>query len=728
MNLRILLPFVTLSMLAQAQQFRLLVTQGANTALIQNGSTLTFNGPIGSTTTAQLSVTYVGTGSATFSRQPNVFGSTSFAATIQSALPLTLSPGSSFTVDLRYRPASSALSSSQFSLDFSESTTTTVNGTTTTASVAGIVSLSLQGTAPSFALSYILQTDQNVTPLAANGVLGFGPTSVNTTAQAAFNISNVGSGTGNVTGISISGDAFKLSRLPLFPSAVAAAQSMQVLVLYTPTGANADEGRMTVTFDSGPAVVINITGNGVSPVFLYEVLRPDEIRPVTPGGTVELPGIAVGQTSSVIIQITNTGTASGTISSINLAGTGFQLTGTPLLPQILAPKSSLTFSIAFTPIRTGALTGNLIVNSDRFSLTGVGLGSQLTFSYTAGGTTITLDNTTTAVVFSPVTVTKSATIVVTVRNTGTLTAPISNIGIGQTDGVFTLDSIPALPMSLAPNTEIPLSITFTPAALGFVNGALRLDGTSVTLIGSGTQPPPLPTYTLTGPSGTVTPGSFNNLALTLASPYPVAIAGTLTITVSGTLPVDPAAQFSTGGQTVRFVIPANSTSAVFAGQGTQIGLQTGTVASSLALTPAFATQSGNVDLTPASPSTLRLTVAPAKPTLLALQIVNQTATGFSLAVTGFATTRTLTSMNVEFTPAAGFNLAATQFTIDLSQVATVWFRSTASQAFGGQFTLTVPFTFQGTVATGQSIASSISAVSVKVSNELGESSSLQAKN
>jgi hypothetical protein len=268
-----------------------------------------------------------------------------------------------------------------------------------------------------------LQTDQNVVPLPANGVLAFGPSSVGVTAQAALNISNVGSGTGNVTGISISGDAFKLSRLPLLPSAVAATQSLQVLVLYTPTGGNADEGRMTVTFDSGPAVVVSITGNGISPVLLYEALQPDVIRPVSVGGTVELPSVAVGQTSSVIIQITNTGTAPGTISSINLAGTGFQLTGTPLLPQILAPKSSLTFSITFTPIRTGTLTGNLIVNSDRFALTGIGLGSQLTFSYTAGGTTITLDNTNTAIVFSPVMITKSATIVVTVKNTGTLTAP-----------------------------------------------------------------------------------------------------------------------------------------------------------------------------------------------------------------------------------------------------------------------------------------------------------------
>ena len=70
----------------------------------------------------------------------------------------------------------------------------------------------------------------------------------------------------------------------------------------------------------------------------------------------------------------------------------------------------------------------------------------------------------------------------------------------------------------------------------------------------------------------------------------------LTLTTSGNFGTDPAVQFSTGSaagnRTVDFVIPAGSTSANFAGQGSQILLQTGTVAETVTLTPSFATTAG----------------------------------------------------------------------------------------------------------------------------------------
>ncbi|HTF62038.1 MAG TPA: hypothetical protein VK638_04925, partial [Edaphobacter sp.] len=256
---------------------------------------------------------------------------------------------------------------------------------------------------------------------------------------------------------------------------------------------------------------------------------------------------------------------------------------------------------------------------------------------------------------------------------------------------------------------------------------LLFDNTSVALVGSGTQPATLPAYTISGASGTVAPGSQPLISLTLANSYPVAISGTLNLSVSGDLPVDPAVQFLTGGVTVPFVIPANTTSAVFGNQGTQIGIQTGTVASTITLTPTFATGAGNVDLTPGNPATLRITIAPAPPTLISIQLSNQTANGIAISVSGFTTNRKLTTANIEFTPAAGFQMPTSKFAIDVQQIATFWFRSSASQAFGGQFTITIPFVFQGTPQEGQSILSSIASVSISMNNDLGASNAIQAK-
>jgi hypothetical protein len=67
----------------------------------------------------------------------------------------------------------------------------------------------------------------------------------------------------------------------------------------------------------------------------------------------------------------------------------------------------------------------------------------------------------------------------------------------------------------------------------------------------------------------------------------------------------------------------------------------------------------------------------------------------------------------------------TKFTIDVGQISTVWFQSTASRAFGGQFTLSVPFTFQGTVAATQSVLNSIASVAVTLTNGIGTSNSIQ---
>jgi len=143
------------------------------------------------------------------------------------------------------------------------------------------------------------------------------------------------------------------------------------------------------------------------------------------------------------------------------------------------------------------------------------------------------------------------------------------------------------------------------------------------------------------------------------------------------------------------------------------------------LTPSFATQAGGVDLTPDTPVSLQFTVPPAAPTLVSVQIGSQTTNSFLLIVTGFSTIRSLTALNVQFAPAAGFSVPTTPFNEDLSQVAAAWFQSSASLTFGGQFTATIPFTLQGTVSSGQSLLAGISSVSATVSNERGTSNSVQ---
>lgn len=712
--------------MASAQQFpfQIRVSEAGNAILVSNGAALGFSTAIGQAQTATVTATYQGSGSVLITQAPTVLGSTAFSVNFRAGLPLTLHQGDNVSFDIVFRPVNATQANAQVSLPFAETLPGTGTGQPTT--VSNTINLALQGGAPSFILSYVLQTDQNVIPLQPGGTIVFAATPINTTAQATLNITNSGSASGRIQSVSITGAAFKLVGLPLFPVSLAAGQTLQLLVRYQPTVVGSDTGQIQVTYEGGVQTTINLQGTGSSAMLVYELLQGDTPTEVSPGGQVPLPDTNLGDTSSVTVRVRNAGNGTGAVSSINLVGAGFTISNPPLLPQTLAPAASFTFTISFTPTQPGDFHGRLFVGSDSFDVVGRGLGPKLVFSYNSGGTAITLPAGG-SVVFSPVMISQTAQTDFVIKNEGTLPATVSNIGIGEQRSPFAISGLPTLPLSLDPGAQVDFPITFTPVTTGFSNGTLRIDTTSVGLTGSGTAPPPLPSYTLQGPAGTVDPMSQPAVGLKLASAYPVALAGTLTLTMSGDLPSDASVQFATGGRTVAFTIPANGTDAVFGSQGPQIRLQTGTVAGSITLTPSFSTQAGGVDVTPGSPASLQLSVAPAPPVLIASQVASTNATGFVLAISGYTTTRSLSALNVQFTAAQGFNVPTTQVAVDLKQASTVWFQSTGSQAFGGQFTISVPFTFQGTPPTGHTLIESITSVSVSASNDRGTSNSLQTK-
>jgi hypothetical protein len=576
-----------------------------------------------------------------------------------------------------------------------------------------------------FTFNYVLAANQNSVPLQSGGSITFPATALNSVSQAALNITNTG-GPAQVENIAISGSAFSLQGLPALPTLVNTQQTLQVLIRYQPSGASTDSGQIQVSLgQQGTQVTFGLQGTLSSAKLVYQLTENGQTATVTPGSTITFPDTNIGQSSSVALTVQNTGNLSTTIGSIILSGQDFADSGTPVLPDTLGPNASFTFKLTFSPTKAAVEQASLAIGSDSFTLTGRGLGANLAFAYTIAGTTATL-GAGDSVVFTPETVTQSESAKFVISNTGTVAASVFNIGIVQPGSPFSVSGLPPLPVNIAPNGQVSFTIAFAPTTAGFATGTLQVGNTTIGLIGSGTGPPALPAYTFTGPSGNVAPMSQPAIALALSKSYPAAISGTLTLTISSDLTPDPSVQFSTGGRTVAFVIPANSTDARFTGQGPQIQLQTGTVASTITLTPAFATQAGGIDLTPASPATLQLTVATAAPTLISATAGSATANSFVLTLVGFTTTRSLTTLAVQFTAAAGFQISTAPVNIDLSHVAAAWFVSTASAAFGGQFQVTVPFTVTGTVATGQTLIGSLAGVTATIANSTGTSNSVQA--
>jgi len=90
------------------------------------------------------------------------------------------------------------------------------------------------------------------------------------------------------------------------------------------------------------------------------------------------------------------------------------------------------------------------------------------------------------------------------------------------------------------------------------------------------------------------------------------------------------------------------------------------------------------------------------------------AGGFEVQIVGVSTTRELTRATVRFHASAAGNLQTSQVTVALADAGKSWFQNASSAAFGGQFTLTLPFTFVGA-------ANVLDSVSVVLSNSVGDS-------
>jgi len=705
---------------AQTIDFNLLATSNGQTASVPNDFTVPIIGEVGTQTSATIVATYAGLSQATISNKPTLLGSTELTVSVPGnvTFPVILAPGQTFTYVVTYAPTNANIANAQVEVAYTEPGTTG-------SPVSSAIVLLFSGTAPVFTLSYIFPPPgaNNIVPLQPGGTIPFPGTLLNATTIAQLNVSDTGSGQGTITDVSITtSSVFKLSGKPLFPYTLASDTSLPLEITYTPTAVETDTAAITISYQGGATATVNLMGSGITSTFTYKYLVGGTSTTVTPGGTITFPGANIGSTSGLIVQVTNTGSATGAINSVSTQGP-FTLTNPISLPATLTTGNSFSVPLTFTPTEVGTQTGEVLIGNDFFVLSGQGLGSNLTYAYTSGGVNTPVNPATGgAVLFSSISVGKSEQVVLTITNSGSLPATISIIGTTPTNGPFTVS---ASPKTLAPGDSFPVTITFTPSVEGISNGTLVVNTTSIPLVGSGTAPPALPSYTLSGPSGSASPASQSNVSLTLSQGYAADLTGTLTITTEGTLGSDPNVQFAPGGRTVNFTIPANSTSADFAGEGSQIPLQTGTIAETVTLVPTFATTAG-VDLTPSSPSTLQFTIPSLAPVIETMQLTDESTDGFDLVLVGYSTTRSLSSLSVTFTAAKGFNLGTTQFSIDLSQVSAVWFQSSASTAFGGEFQITTPFTLQGTVKAPQTPLEAIASVAATVSNDIGPSGSIMA--
>jgi hypothetical protein len=688
---------------------------GTNTAPVANGSTLTLAAnAVGQSTSMTITLTYQGSTSVVVS-QPTLSSTNGFGIGSSSISSAPLQFGQAVSFAVTYTPTTAAQATTQLTVPFTQS-----GANSNSAGTVGSLTFILSGTAPEMVVAYALSTNGNVTTVASGSTIPIPSTVVGSSSTTTIIIDNQGSGPGSIQSISVSGTGFSPQSLPLFPvQSLAANSNVQFSVLYAPTQTGTNSGTLTIVLPN-QTVTLALQGTAIASLFTYQLMQGTQTSALAPGQTITFPNTNVGSQSSVTILMQNTSTSPVSNIAAAVLPTSFSITNEPITPITLNVNATASFTITFAPTQAGAVTGTFRVGNDSFNLSATAIGVQLVYSYTSGSASTTVVSGGT-VSFPPETVGKSESTTFTVQNNGTTPAQITSIGVSGTQTTpptFSLPNLPQLPLSVPAGQNVQFTISFAPQTTGQSTAPLVINDQQFTLSGFGNAPAAIPSYQFTGASGSQTPLNQAAIGLSLSGPYSLALTGKLTIAENtGSLPADPSVQFSSGGQSVTFTIPQGATQAVFPSGGNQINLQTGSVAGTITITPSFALASG-LDVTPTSPPTLSLSV-PSGPVQLTNALVSaETTTSLTLQITGYATTRDLATLSFQFTTSSGSSTVP----VNIGSNAQQWFSSTQSDSYGGQFTVSVPFTLSnGSSSSSTSLVSLLQSVSITATNTAGTS-------
>ena len=681
-----------------------------NAHTLSEGSAITFPAvDINGTATAVIDILNQGTGAGSVTGI-SVTG-TGFRITGQPALPAAVAAGQGLRFQFVFSPAQAGSFNGSFRITLSNNS---ISGTLTGPTAS-----------PNLSVAYVEPDTNNVRALQDGATLSFPNTLVNTVSSITLLVANNGAGTGLLNSITLGGNSpavFQILSQPPLPLSIPPSQQSRFGVRFSPLQQQTFSAALVLNLN-GQTFTINLTAQGTGPQFTYTLSNAAGATALSPGGTIAIADTSVGQTSSVTISVSNAGTGDGQISPFAVSGQGFSLSNLPAVPLTLHPNGSQSFTLNFAPTQPDTINGTLTIGSDTFTITGTGIGSRLVYTYINTASTISVAENG-VVIFQPTPVESRTSLSFSIQNTGTTSVTISSINLAAASTIFTLQQLPPLPSNLNPGDTVTFSVSFVPNNTGSLTATLRVNNSSFTLSGTGTQPASLPSYQFQGPTGSQRPAHQSSVGLTLASAYPMALQGTLKLAfASAVFTDDPSIQFATGGRTVSFTIPANSTDALFNNGGAKaVPIQTGTTAGTILITPSFATTSG-FDLTPLSPNALTLTIPRSAPQVSTASITSQTLTSFTVVLNGYSTTRTLTQLDIQIMPKQGETFSTTHLTLDVNSGSTAWFQSTTSQTFGGAFLVTIPFVLSNG-STTDDLVHRLQSLNVTATNDVGASSSV----
>jgi hypothetical protein len=245
----------------------------------------------------------------------------------------------------------------------------------------------------------------------------------------------------------------------------------------------------TATSDSGSTfrVMVNNTTGSVTSAAATLTVNPAPVPGIQVSSSpINFGNDAIGSISSQALILTNTGTATLTITQVTETGAAFSVSGFSL-PLNVNVGQHTTITVAFQPTAVGAVSGNVsIVSNAPSSPTAVGLtgtGIAATLSLGISPASLSFGNVTTG--------TTSASQDVTITNTGNANVTISQISVSGAGYTATGGGTP---VTLSPTQTLALVTQFSPTVAGSVSGSISVASSAigspatVSLSGTGIAP------------------------------------------------------------------------------------------------------------------------------------------------------------------------------------------------------------------------------------------------
>jgi hypothetical protein len=205
---------------------------------------------------------------------------------------------------------------------------------------------------------------------------------------------------------------------------------------------------------------VGVAGKGTNPA---SVTGPSiETSP----SSVSFGDLAVGQSATKTVTVTNNGTEVLTVSGISVTGKGFSASG-PKLPMSLSAGQSASISAVFKPTAGNADTGTITIASNAD-------GSPSLVALSGTGTTTTgaaLTATPSSIAFGSVAVGSEETQTIKLANTGSAAVAISKVAFSGT-GV-SVSGLTA-PMTLDGGKSTTLTVAYKPTSATTLAGSISI--------------------------------------------------------------------------------------------------------------------------------------------------------------------------------------------------------------------------------------------------------------